>query len=182
MTAKTRKPPAAKAKKPRRQKIGAKQKAKELEVELRREKAAKLKLGGISMRQIARELGVSVGTVHSDLEAVLARTLDTADAHIRMERDVSLGRCEVALRALWPRICRGDTEAINAFVRIDQRRAKLLGLDAPTKQELSGPDGAPIEVSTRSSLEKKLATLEQRLTGRAAEPGGTPGSGPAGTG
>lgn len=176
MTAKTSKPtnkPAAE----RRKKIGAKQKAKELEIEVRRAKVAKLKLGGISLRQIAQELGCSLGTVHSDLEAVLARTVDTADEHIRMERDVSLGRCEVALRAIWPRICRGDVEAINAFVRLDQRRAKLLGLDAPTKQELSGPDGGPIPVAAQTSLEQKLESLEQRLTGGSTQPGGTPGSG-----
>lgn len=175
MTAKTSKPtnkPAAE----RRKKIGAKQKAKELEIEVRRAKVAKLKLGGISLRQIAQELGCSLGTVHSDLEAVLARTVDTADEHIRMERDVSLGRCEVALRAIWPRICRGDVEAINAFVRLDQRRAKLLGLDAPTKQELSGPDGGPIPVAAQTSLEQKLKILEQRLTG-GTQPGGTPGAG-----
>lgn len=176
MTAKTSKPtnkPTAE----RRKKIGAKQKAKELEIEVRRAKVAKLKLGGISLRQIAQELGCSLGTVHSDLEAVLARTVDTADEHIRMERDVSLGRCEVALRAIWPRICRGDVEAINAFVRLDQRRAKLLGLDAPTKQELSGPDGGPIPVAAQTSLEQKLESLEQRLTGGSTQPGGTPGSG-----
>lgn len=172
-TSKTTNKPAAE----RRKKVGAKQKAKELEIEIRREKVAKLKLAGISLRQIAQELGCALGTVHSDLEAVLARTVDTADEHIRMERDVSLGRCEVALRAIWPRICRGDVEAINAFVRLDQRRAKLLGLDAPAKQELSGPDGGPIPLATQTSLEQKLESLEQRLTGGSTKPGGTPGSG-----
>src|SRR5690606_22498535 len=135
----------------RRKRIGAKQKAKELEIEVRRAKLAKPKLGGISVRQSAQELGCSGGTVYSDLEAALARTADTADEHSRMERHVSLGRCEAALRAIWPRICRGDVEAINAFVRLDQRRAKLLGLDAPTKQELSGPDGGPIPVAAQTS-------------------------------
>jgi hypothetical protein len=36
----------------------------------------------------------------------------------------------------------GDPRAVMAMVRIMERRAKLFGLDAPTK--IAGPEGAPM--------------------------------------
>jgi hypothetical protein len=39
-------------------------------------------------------------------------------------------------------------DAVNTALRIMDRRAKLLGLDAPVKAELSGPDGGPIQQYT----------------------------------
>lgn len=41
----------------------------------------------------------------------------------------------------------GDVQALAACMKLMERRAKLLGLDAPaeTKTELFGPDGKPIE-------------------------------------
>lgn len=40
----------------------------------------------------------------------------------------------------------GDPRFLEGVQRCIDRRCRLLGLDAPAKQELSGPDGGPIEV------------------------------------
>lgn len=147
-----------------------KQYGAEMAIELRRERVAKLRVRGYSMREIAAEVGVSLETVHSDVHAVLDRTIDSADDAIKRERAVSVARLDAALRSIWPLIdSDGDEpdddgdieatiaratkrlEAIDRVVRLDARRAKLLGLDTPTKQE--------VEVSAAEQLQGALAKL-----------------------
>jgi hypothetical protein len=51
-------------------------------------------------------------------------------------------------------------DAVNTALRIMDRRAKLLGLDAPVKAELSGPDGGPIQqyAAPRPMTREELVT------------------------
>lgn len=47
--------------------------------------------------------------------------------------------------------------AAHARVRIEEREAKLLGLDAPTKSEVSGSQGGPITIEAlRQAMEAEL--------------------------
>ena len=141
-------------------------KAKELELETRREKVLECKLRGWSVRQIAAHLGIDKSAVQRDLTEVLERTIANADEYANQERECSLARIDGAIKALAPRIERGESDAIHCLVRLEDRRAKLLGLDAPAKQELSGPGGAPVSIDARTDI-------LQRLAGLAAS--GTPG-------
>lgn len=45
---------------------------------------------------------------------------------------------------LWPRVLKGDYLAMDRAIKLMERRAKLLGLDAPTKSEAT--DGLLIQV------------------------------------
>jgi hypothetical protein len=154
--------------KKRRRKRTPKAAAAELAIEKRRVKATKLRLAGWSMRDIAAHLKCSLGTVHTDLEAVLARTQETANQYLTREKALSLARLDVATKGIWAGVESGDKEAVDGLVKLENRRAKLLGTDAPAKQELSGPAGAPIPIDARGTLLDKLA----RLIAREAPPGG----------
>lgn len=161
----------AKVQKPRRKK-STKQAVTELQIEQRREKATELRVRGLPIRAIAKQLKTSVGTVHSDLMAVIERTKETADTYIERERALSLRRMDVAVRGLMPQVKKGSGSAVDALVKVEARRAKLDGLDAPDKVEHAGPDGGPIEVSAKSALEQKLHGLTKRLRPEPAQPGG----------
>ncbi|MFD5888243.1 hypothetical protein ACFWHQ_19980 [Streptomyces sp. NPDC060334] len=50
-----------------------------------------------------------------------------------------------------------DLAAIDRTLRIMERRARLLGLDMPTKTEVAGPDGGPVHVANTTADE--LAAL-----------------------
>ncbi|MFF2402691.1 hypothetical protein [Streptomyces goshikiensis] len=50
-----------------------------------------------------------------------------------------------------------DLAAIDRTLRIMERRARLLGLDMPTKTELAGPEGGPVYVASTTADE--LAAL-----------------------
>ncbi|MFB6581666.1 hypothetical protein ACFCYC_30405 [Streptomyces sp. NPDC056402] len=50
-----------------------------------------------------------------------------------------------------------DLTAIDRALRVMERRARLLGLDMPTRTELTGPEGGPVQVATATTDE--LAAL-----------------------
>lgn len=62
----------------------------------------------------------------------------------------------VRLQDVGPRLA-----AIDRAVRIMDRRARLLGLDAPTRKEISGPDGKPIQTEDVTTGAK--TTLREKL-------------------
>lgn len=167
--------PTERANKPKRKRT-AKRVASQLAIEKRRESVTQLKLAAWTVRDIAGHLKCSVGTVQSDIDAVFARTQESADDNIRRERALSLARLEVATKGIWPAVVNGNLDAVDRIVRIEKRRGETIGFDAPVRSELSGPDGNPIEVSTHSSLERKLNELGIRLAAGATQPGGTPGA------
>jgi hypothetical protein len=59
-------------------------------------------------------------------------------------RRLELERLDAMLAGIWSRAARGEEAAIDRVLKIQARRAALLGLDAATKQEHSGPDGSPL--------------------------------------
>ena len=42
----------------------------------------------------------------------------------------------------------GNDKAVNSVLRIMERRSKLIGLDAPVRHELAGPNGGAINIAT----------------------------------
>lgn len=48
----------------------------------------------------------------------------------------------------------GDPAFVGKILDIHDRRARLLGLDAPVKQELSGPDGGPIPLGSAQPIDE----------------------------
>ncbi|MFE6872574.1 hypothetical protein ACFVFS_39285 [Kitasatospora sp. NPDC057692] len=55
----------------------------------------------------------------------------------------------------------GDLPAIDRALRIMERRARLLGLDRPTRTEIGGTGGGPVEVDvTTDELAKLIAFTE----------------------
>lgn len=125
---------------------------------IRQRKAIQLKVEGHSIRAIAEKLGVTKSQAHRDIEAVLSYTKEEASTLAELARKVALEQIDRAIAALAPKIKKGDTSAIFAFTRLDERRAKLLHLEK-TKVEHTGADGAPLPQDARSDLIERLAGL-----------------------
>jgi hypothetical protein len=124
--------------------------AEEDRIHLRQTQAIALRVKGYSFREIAKELGVSVGQAHHDVRAAMAEFDDQAAADVELERKTQSRRLEQAFRTISAvldgQVFNEDGEidhelrlkAIDRLVKLEERRAKLLGLDAPAKQELVG--------------------------------------------
>lgn len=147
----------------------------EVAIEERRAKAWELRVRGKSYRAIATELGVSQGTIFSDVKALLERTRaetnDTVDHH----RTLQLQRIDRALDALWPKIENGETEAMRVLVRLEKRRAELMGLDAPEKHSLD----LQAIVAASPAAAARLVREQFGAQGAATEPALAPESEPA---
>lgn len=106
---------------------------KAAELEGRRAQVAELLLARRSIRQIASVLDVPRSTVHRDALAVRTewqrRRLDAIEHEVASE----IVRLDAMERALWPKVLACDLQAFDRQLRIMERRAKLLGLDAPKR-------------------------------------------------
>ena len=125
-----------------------------------RKSALDLRITGMSYRAIAAELGCSVSKAYDDVSAALAK-LEAESAEKAAEvRRIELDRIDVMLKGIWPEAEAGDARKIETALKLMERRAKLLGIDAPTKQEVSGPDGGAIPIEdARAMLADRLAAL-----------------------
>ncbi len=67
--------------------------------------------------------------------------------------------------------------AIKAALQAQKRQARLLGLDAPIRTEVSGPEGGPIEVREGLDEQERAARVAALLAAFGhAPPGSPPGS------
>ena len=132
-------------------------------IEDRRAKAWALRVAGSTLREIAAKLGISLGLAHRDCEAVLDRTRAEANESAERHTAIVLDRIDRCIAVLMPMLDDPDPEvAMHAMDRIDKfdrQRATLLGLNAPMRQEISGPGGAPIEIDDRAALIARIAGL-----------------------
>jgi hypothetical protein len=74
-------------------------------------------------------------------------------------RNIISDRYDAMIRALWPKVLKGDVWAIDRVTRISESQAKLLGANRPEKVEVSM--GA-------TALDEALRELEAEMTARAA--------------
>jgi hypothetical protein len=135
-------------------------KKKQLEIAERRKVVAANILAGATYRDIANALNVSVGTVAGDAGAILsewrAERVDNTDARVVLD----IRRLDLALNAIFDKVQSGDVRAIETMIRIQDRAAKYLGLDAPAKVAPTDPSGTkPYEPTTNAQIAAGLAEL-----------------------
>lgn len=100
--------------------------------------ALQLRIAGAKYSVIGERLGVNKSTAYRAVQEELAE-LDTLKSTLAERlRDLEAERCERLILGLWSNATRGDDKAVHAVLRVMERKAKLLGLDAPTKTEEVG--------------------------------------------
>lgn len=120
--------------------------------------ALDLRRKGYSYRQIAMELKCHEDTVYDAVKRALKHLNETIMESAAELRRLELERYDAWLKALEPACEAGDTKAIGTAIRVSERRASLLGLDAPkqTMFELKAPkDTAQLAQEIVDMMEKK---------------------------
>lgn len=105
-----------------------------------------MRRSGATFEDIAAAVGYAnhTGAWHAYRRA-MRRTL--TDAGTEDIRQLELSRLDRLQEALWPQAMNGDTTAVHAVIKILDRRARYLGLDAPrtTHTRLTTPHPADID-------------------------------------
>lgn len=104
----------------------------------RRREVARLRLAGVrDQRELAARLGVSLGTINSDIKAINQQWERETTLDIDAEKRIDLARIEALIVVLWPLALAGKAHVVDRIVSLMQHKAKLLGLEAPQKQDLN---------------------------------------------
>ena len=111
---------------------------KELDVEARRRKVAAILLSGVSNKTaIAEQLNVDRSTISRDIKHIEKQWQAEAVQDIAAAKGKDLERTERLIAALWEDARKGKWLATDRVLALMQHRAKLLGLEAPQKQDLN---------------------------------------------
>ena len=131
---------------------------------VRRKTALALRCEGFTFEQIGTKLGITKQSAHEgvqkELRAVAAERKSLAEHQI----DFELAQIDTVIRGMSPAAAKGDARAGMVILKAQERRAKLLGLDAPEKHEHL--------VDVRKLSDAELDAEIARLAAAAGAPGG----------
>jgi len=120
--------------------IGSMALSNEQRAELLRQ-AWELRLGGWSHNDIALKLGLSRKMVTQLLDEHRKEVEEYVLASATEQRKEAAERLDSLLRSVWTQAKEGDLKAVTTVLSIEERRAKLHGLDAVTKSALDLTSG-----------------------------------------
>ncbi len=104
-------------------------------IEERRAKVHAMALSGMQFRDIAAKLGISLGLAYSDYKYVHDETIREANETAEQQRQKSVERIDRAIRGLLSKVDSGSARHAEVLARLEQERARLLGLYAPEKRQ-----------------------------------------------
>lgn len=98
-------------------------------------RALELRKAGATFEQIADSLGyqypsAAAKAVKTAMKAIIKEPAEEV-------RDMEVARCDAMLFAIWSQVKAGNHGAIDRALRIQERRASYLGLDAPRDSNLN---------------------------------------------
>jgi hypothetical protein len=131
----------------------------------RQVKALELRRMGNGYAEIARQLGIGKSQAHRLVQDGLADARAQISAGADDLRAEEISRLDGMLAGLWPDARRGSQGAVDRVLKIMERRARLLGLDAPMRLAHAGdPDGPPVKAELVHTLSDN--DLEEIAKGR----------------
>ncbi len=153
----------------------------------RREKAVALRILGQSYQKIGEMLGVSKVAAFKMVQKELARARAKTEEDVAALREVDLQRLDQILAAMMPAAVKPnnpDVQVIDRVLKVMERRAKMLGTDAPEKIAPTDPTGTRPAFDHYEKANAQLAELrrmvEQRIAGLLAGGAAPNRAGPTG--
>lgn len=125
--------------------------------------AIEMRKRGYTYEKIRQELGVSIGGVSLLLKRALGRLEKQSIEGASEYRRLQLERLDEMLSGCFEKAQKGDLNAVCVVLKIEERRARLLGLDFPGQQVI-GIDPQKVEV-----IISKLMGREYDVTQAALE-------------
>jgi hypothetical protein len=118
------------------------------------QQALDLRTANCSYEQIGKSMGLSKARAYqlvmAGMEDLDASVKEAAE-HLRA---LEVRRCDALAMKLWPQS--GNPRVTDSILRIMERRARLLGLDAPAKVAETDAAGNDLPAEARTALHAKL--------------------------
>jgi len=108
-----------------------------IERKQRRNMVAANLLSGLSYREMANALDVSIGTIANDVNALIKEWGRENIERISLHQHLQHARLNRLLNAVWKKATEGELASIDRAIRIEERRSRLLGLDAPSRFQIN---------------------------------------------
>ena len=122
----------------------------------------RLRLNGLTHREIAARLGIAPSTAYKRVRHALDDVNRQNAEEAENLRTLEMLRLDELQNALWEKAVDGDDKAIGRILMIMERRAKLLGLDAPRRREVQV---SPADLRLRREALVKQIRMECRGEG-----------------
>jgi len=122
-----------------------------------------------SYRRIASALGISKNTALRVVHAYLAEIASETKCNAELLRSAEIDRIDSCIAAVWDQVEQGHLGAVDRVVRLGERRAKLLGLDMPTKIAPTTPEGDEPYRAPAADLSKLSVEELRQLRGLRAK-------------
>ncbi len=106
-------------------------------------KALEMRRMGLGYQDIANQLDCSLSTAHRYIQNAMADAKAQVQADAAEIKTEEISRLDGMLKGLWPDARKGSYGAVDRVLKIMERRARLLGLDAPAKIAHGGDQDAP---------------------------------------
>lgn len=148
---------------------------KELELMERERQVVELRRTGATWEGIAQAVGYSnAGGAYKAYQRAMARVFDQP---VKELRNAELDRLDRLQRAFWKGAVDGNVRSADFILRVIDKRAKLLGLDAPTKiqAEVVNYDAGVIDAEIERII-RELNELDQSITVEVEEGTSTEGT------
>jgi hypothetical protein len=138
--------------------------AQEIEIEKRRKTVIANLMAGMTYRDMAAALNVSIGTIANDVKKVMGRLRKEQITNMEDVVQLELRRLDVILNKISEQVVDGDMAAADRVLKIQDQRAKFLPLYEPQRFEHSGPGGGPIEIRDIERVrDERWAAVQQQL-------------------
>lgn len=128
---------------------------------------------GLTFDLIAKQLGYAHASgAHKAYVTACQRIVRSDVEQLRNEEQ---DRLDIAQTAIWAGVQRGDVPSVTALIRIMERRARLMGLDMPTKSqvEVVNTDGNTIDAEVARLVQLLGSGKESTLDAPTSESGTT---------
>jgi hypothetical protein len=146
-----------------------------IEILDRDRKALELRKAGANYAQIAREIGLD--TESGAAKAVKAALDDVIREPAMDVLVLELSRLDVLLLGCWQKAKNGDVQAIDRALRIMERRAAYLGIDAPKKTATDFDGSVTVTNGAHEELLARIAMLTITAAKSPSDPQLEPGGG-----
>jgi len=129
-------------------------------------RAMELRMDGLSFPEIAAELKYNSRQAAHD--AVMRAIDGVTREPVERLKTLDLERLDKLWQIQFMHAQAGDVQALAACMKIMERRARLLGMDAPVKQEVTGKDGGPVQQqhAHTSMTAEEFRQIAQEVAGK----------------